>query len=606
MKHRFLARHETKKLFHVIFHMVIFSVIPILAATVIVVFYFTSRFVLRENGAARIDVLEQISDISASNRHSMENVMDMVYEDLYQQLLGERNEKELQKSLDTLQALFDQVGLDVTIDVVINAKEVYMTDNETEESIRTLLHSYWYIKHYSGETARSWNLRFVDAQDINSYYLSYGRTVYDEDGGVTAVIVINTSQEIQFRSLQRLVGASDKVYILDQNGIVICHSNSQMVGDWLANMSAFEEKYGYNTSTLVRKNDQTYMITNYHDYESGWTFVEEQNITDIFRSALHILEACTAAILLIGAVVISLAYFRVQKALRSLSAFTEDISRMEPEHLEKLPVQGDYHEIWVLGTVFNQMIEELQNLIMDIQLREQERRKTEYDFLQAQLSPHFMHNTLLAIKSLLAMGQTEEAGQMMSQFVELMYIPTTADIPFVALRGELHLLDSFVSIMNCRTDKQVEFVHQIPEKLLDIPVPRMILQPIVGNAFFHGFADRDSGCTIRIDAEIRGRMLEISVWDNGEGISPKRMQEISTDQYLAREHHHGVGIQNVKKRLRIIYGGSSNVVVQSRYLQDTRVILQIDGYDHPPMNEAAYRIVQNDIPEEEKYENPGC
>ena len=194
---------------------------------------------------------------------------------------------------------------------------------------------------------------------------------------------------------------------------------------------------------------------------------------------------------------------------------------------------------------------------------------------------------------------------MMSEFVELIYIPTSTEIPMVPLREEIHLLDNFVSIMNCRTVKDVAFVHNIPERLLDIPVPRMILQPIVGNSFFHGFADRESDCRISITAAVDGKVLEITVEDNGEGVSPARLQEISTDQYASVGNHHGVGIQNVKKRLGIVYGGSSNVIVQSIYQQFTKVILRIDGYDHPLMNLAAQRIVRNDIPKEEKYEDLG-
>ena len=218
-------RKKPRKIFQVVFRTVMLSIACVLVMAAAAVIYFTVRFVLMEKGQARVEVLEQISDVSSSNRHSMENVMDMIYEELYPQLVdGEVEEQVLQKSLDEMQKLLDKVGIDATIDVVINARKVYMTDNETDESIRNLLNSYWYIKHYSGETAESWNLRFVDVEDISSYYLSYGRTVYDQDGKSAAVIVINTSQEEQFRALQKLVGESDKVYILDQNGIVVCHS----------------------------------------------------------------------------------------------------------------------------------------------------------------------------------------------------------------------------------------------------------------------------------------------------------------------------------------------------------------------------------------------
>lgn len=599
-------REKPRKIFRVVFRTVMLSIACVLVMAAATVIYFTVRFVLMEKGQARVEVLEQISDVSSSNRHSMENVMDMIYGELYPQLVdGEVEEQTLQKSLDEMQELLDKVGIDATIDVVINARKVYMTDNETDESIRNLLNSYWYIKHYSGETAESWNLRFVDVKDISSYYLSYGRTVYDRDGKSAAVIVINTSQKEQFRALQKLVGESDKVYILDQNGIVVCHSKPQMVGTWLANMNTFSEKYGYNDSRILQKNNESYMVSNYHDPESNWTFVEEQNISNLLTSVVHVLATCILTVIATGVLVILASYVQVQRALRDLTVFTESIGRMDPEELEVVPVQSRYQEVTVLGSVFNHMVVELQKLIVDIQNREAEKLRSEYDFLQTQLNPHFMHNTLIAIKSLMAMGRLQEASNMMSEFVELIYIPTSTEIPMVPLREEIHLLDNFVSIMNCRTVKDVAFVHNIPERLLDIPVPRMILQPIVGNSFFHGFADRESDCRISITAAVDGKVLEITVEDNGEGVSPARLQEISTDQYASVGNHHGVGIQNVKKRLGIVYGGSSNVIVQSIYRQFTRVILRIDGYDHPLMNLAAQRIVRNDIPKEEKYEDLG-
>lgn len=600
------AGRRPKKIFQEISATVAFSTVCVLVLAVAMVSYFAVRFVLDETGRARVEVLEQISDVSAGNRHTMENVMERVYQELYPHLTGsEIDGAEIQARLDAFQRTMDSVGIDATIDVVRGVREIYMTENETNQSIQNLLNSYWYIKHYSGETAESWNLRFIDARDISSYCLSLGRTVYNGEGRSAAVIVINTSQENQFRALQKLVGESDRVYILDQNGIAICHSNSNIVGTWQASMPAFEERYGFNGSRMIRKNGQSYMLSNYHDGESGWTYVEEQNISGLLDSVVHVLTACIVTAALTGAAVIVLSYARTRRALRALSGFTESIGGMDPENLELLPVQSAYQEVYVLGTAFNLMVERVQKLIADIQVREAEKVRSEYDFLQAQLSPHFMHNTLLAIKSLMAMGRLEEASGMMSEFVELIYIPTTSEIPLVPLREELHLLENFVSIMNCRTDKDVAFIYDIPERLEEVLVPRMILQPLVGNSIFHGFAEKEDGCRITIRAQVKGRIFEIAVEDNGEGISPARLQDISTDQYAPAGHHHGVGIQNVKKRLRIVYGGGSGVVVQSVYGRFTRVILRMDGYEHPLMSPEAQKVVRNDLSKEEKYERSG-
>ena len=86
---------------------------------------------------------------------------------------------------------------------------------------------------------------------------------------------------------------------------------------------------------------------------------------------------------------------------------------------------------------------------------------------------------------------------------------------------------SYMSIMNCRTEKDTVLICEVPEKMYGIYVPRMIVQPIIGNAFFHGFAEREEGCEIRLRAGLRGNALYIEVTDNGEGIAPKEITALS-------------------------------------------------------------------------------
>lgn len=104
------------------------------------------------------------------------------------------------------------------------------------------------------------------------------------------------------------------------------------------------------------------------------------------------------------------------------------------------------------------MICRIQGLIRDIQVREQEKQRTEYDFLSAQINPHFLSNTLLAVRSLISLGQVDRASQMMNELADLLHIPSTPEIQFVSLEEEIHLIRNFISIMNCRTEKEVRFI----------------------------------------------------------------------------------------------------------------------------------------------------
>ena len=572
-------------MFGLLIRAVMISIVIVVAVAMVSITYSTYQFVLDEKGASRIDILKQVSDSNDINRTNMKNVMGVVDTEVHDLLVDGAEDALVQERLAEVQGLLDRIGLDYSVDIVMTDRRTFSSKEDTEKSLHNLLNSYWYIKHLSGDTKTSWNLRFIDPDDISSYALVYGKTIYDDNGKVVGLIVLNSTQEVLFRTYQKLLEEGERVYILDENGIIVSHSNPSMIGNWYQFMDVFEEEQGFNSYTVEERGNRRYIVANYHDPVSGWTFVEEHDITEILDSYFQMLEICIAVVIMGGLAAIWLGYFYVKKISRSMTQMTNEVAALDENELQPIETAQGYYEIETLSNAFNQLVERVQHLIHDIQLREQEKRKTEYDFLQAQLSPHFLHNTLIAIKSLIAMGQTEQAGRMMEEFVELLHIPATAEVQFVTLEQEIHLVRSFISIMNCRTAKDVAFYDEIPPQFRNVPVPRMLLQPVVGNAFFHGFAEREEDCEIHISAAADGGTLQITVRDNGEGIAPERLQAVQNDAYVSDGNHHGVGIRNIRKRLRILYGEKSDVKLRSTVGEGTEVRLLIDRFDELPPNE---------------------
>lgn len=569
-------------MFGLLIRAVMISIVIVVAVAMVSITYSTYQFVLDEKGASRIDILKQVSDSNDINRTNMKNVMGVVDTEVHDLLASGAEDAPVQERLNEVQMLLDRIGLDYSVDIVMTDRRTFSSKEDTEKSLHNLLNSYWYIKHLSGNTKTSWNLRFIDPDDISSYALVYGKTIYDENGEVVGLIVLNSTQEVLFRTYQKLLEEGERVYILDENGIIVSHSNPSMIGNWYQFMDVFEEEQGFNSYTVEERGSRRYIVANYHDPVSGWTFVEEHDITEILDSYFQMLQICIAVVLLGALIAIWLGYFYVKKISRSMTQMTNEVAALDENELQPIETSQAYYEIETLSNAFNQLVERVQHLIHDIQLREQEKRKTEYDFLQAQLSPHFLHNTLIAIKSLIAMGQTEQAGRMMEEFVELLHIPATAEVQFVTLEQEIHLVRSFISIMNCRTAKDVTFYDEIPPQFRNAPVPRMLLQPVVGNAFFHGFAEREEDCEIHITAAGQNGTLQITVRDNGEGISPERLREVQSGRYASDGNHHGVGIRNIRKRLRILYGEKSDVELRSTVGEGTEVRLLIDRFDELP------------------------
>lgn len=579
LKHLFEKRRDT--MFEKIFTTSVLSVVVLACVAIFTIVRFIYPYILQEKGNARVQVLQQISDSNTVNRKNMVNLMNSIDETLYDLLIKEpttEGENEIQQKLTMISQSMDYVGMDFTVDILMNDKRVYSI-KEDEVNIKNLRSTYWYIKHYSGEVAESWNLRFLSSGDTSDYGLSYGRTIYNTDEKAVGVIILTSEDESLFRTLKKLTSNDNKIYILDRNGIIISHTNPQMIGNWMANMETFEEKYApYNSFSIVKHGKDNVILSDYHDSESGWTFVEEQRVDQLLTNVFHIIAICLFVVIAGSIFILVISYIRTKQISNVFEQFSKDIQNMQAHDLSKLPVRDQCEEAYVLSNAFNGMIQRISKLIVDIQKREQEKRKNEYDFLHAQLDPHFLNNTLVAVKSLIAMGEMERASKMMGELIELLHVPATPEIQFVPLKEELNLIQNFVSIMNCRTEKEVKLFCEIPEEYNSFPIPRMILQPIIGNTFFHGFAGKDEDCQIHITAEAKNALLMIHITDNGEGIEPLRLQEIRTGEYEAQDTHHGIGLKNIRKRLEIIYGGESRIEIHSELGQFTTVSLLIDNY----------------------------
>ena len=568
---------KRRTIFRSVFTNSLLCIAALLAIAICCIVYFTSRYLTEAQGQSRVELLQQLAGSNAVNRSNMVGMMDALYEDYRDILTAPASAEvnaEIEARVEETAKILRHTGLDFTVDILMNDKREFTTGSV--ENLHALKSTYWYIKHYAGEVDDSWNLRFLSAQDVSDYGLSYGKTLYDENGRSIGVLIITSAYEVMFRALPQLLDNGSKVYILDQNGILIYHSNPYLIGSWMTGLDAFAAKYGRDSYTLFRRNEERIMLSNYWDEDSGWILVEERNVSQFLSQGLEICQDYLLWVVLASLLVTVYMYLRTKTVTDALAELTLHVSQMPVGHLEPLPVQEKYDELAILSASFNGLISRIDMLIRDIEQREAEKQKTEYDFLQAQINPHFLNNTLLAIKSLLSLNRVSQAGAMMAELIEMLHIPSTPEVQYVPLHEELHLAESFISIMNYRTDKGTVFTADVPESLRNIQVPRLILQPLMGNAFFHGFADREEGCRIALQADLREDILYIEVRDNGDGIPSERLAEISAWDYQSGGTHHGIGLKNVRQRLKLLYGGCSDVEVESREGFGTTVRLILD------------------------------
>ncbi|MBM7569996.1 sensor histidine kinase [Aquibacillus albus] len=189
-------------------------------------------------------------------------------------------------------------------------------------------------------------------------------------------------------------------------------------------------------------------------------------------------------------------------------------------------------------------------------------KEAEIKALQAQISPHFLFNSLNTVVSLIRIDPTKARRLLvsLSQFLRQNLSVTTKDM--VSLKQELDHVKAYLTIEETRFVDRLKVDYEIDERVFAATIPPLTLQPLVENAIKHGFKNKDEDCFIFISMIDCGEKIKIIVADNGEGISRGRLRELGTEP-MTSDTGTGLGLYNVNRRLRLIFGEDAKLHINS-------------------------------------------
>lgn len=232
--------------------------------------------------------------------------------------------------------------------------------------------------------------------------------------------------------------------------------------------------------------------------------------------------------------------------------------------------EGDFHtqisyekrdEFSALIDGYNLMVGKIRMLLETVVEKEKTRRNAELYALQAQISPHFLYNSLNSIRYFSKIYKAPEIGEMTTALIQLSKASLSSE-KFISVRQELELTEEYLKIQKLRYGDIFKIEKEVKEELLACLIPRFSIQPIVENALFHGILPNGSGrISILVDKSSEGIWIEIS--DDGIGVSEEQMQEINgglesvlftggKEENISKLKN--IGLENINYRIRMHYG----------------------------------------------------
>ena len=297
----------------------------------------------------------------------------------------------------------------------------------------------------------------------------------------------------------------------------------------------------------------------------------------ILRQPLAALALQSFALLLVllvaTALVTGVITRSITRSIRILQRNAELIGAGRYEEIEPLTSQDELNE---LGLSMTQMARHIQTLIADINQREVLKRKLEVQVLRAQISPHFLYNSLNTISYLAALQGAENITRVSASLITLLQSALQISDELIPLDDEIANVHSYFALMQYRFVHPLRLEIDIREDVQDAMVMRMVLQPIVENALIHGIGVNSVDGLVRIACWREGETLILRVTDNGAGMSAAQIEDaLNAPQNADPQRFSGIGLRNVVDRIHLRFSEAYGLEIQSQHQVYTAVTLRI-------------------------------
>lgn len=399
---------------------------------------------------------------------------------------------------------------------------------------------------------------------------------YKENGEYkTGILLI----DFNFRTIDELskqvkLGKRGYAYILDPLGNIVYHPQQQLIyaGLKYENVEPVLE-YAYR-SYLDNSTGEKRFITVRTVEQTGWKIVGVAYYDEIVttkRDLNWFLSWFLAVVILCVIIVSVLLSARISRPIRKLERTLQQIG--EGDLNTRIDVSGaGVYEVEQLSKRFNLLLQRIRQLMDQIIYEQETKRKGELEVLQSQINPHFLYNALNSVIRLAERGKNEDVVTMIQSLSKFFRISLSRGDNIITVQEELDHIRHYLVIQSFRFKNKFRYAIVAQEEVLLCETIKLILQPIVENALYHGIEMMPDEGLISISAELKEGLIIIRVSDNGLGMSKETMKVILTGGSKSG-YGSGVGVRNVNERIELYYGREYGLSFESEIEEGTTVTL---------------------------------
>lgn len=449
------------------------------------------------------------------------------------------------------------------------------------------------LENFHFSTPHVQNL-FDDPSFRYYWVISLSRTVELTRNGTSMLGVLLV--DMNYSSIEQLLEkantdtSGEYVYLMAPDGEIIYHPKQNLI-----HMGLYQEnndRTAQYEDTTVKENfrGEKRLVTVKTISYTGWKLVSvvPMKSFSVGMTGMRNLVVLLVALTVLAAVLLNqMVSARISKPLRRLN---DSVKEWESGNMNPDIYAGGSMEVEHLGKTLRSTVAQIQQLMDDIVVEQEEKRKSELDALQSQINPHFLYNTLDSIVWMITGERYDDAVFMITQLASLFRISLSKGKTVIRIEEEVKHAQNYMNIQKIRYKNSFEVDFQIDEDIRDGCIVKLVLQPLLENAIYYGMEFMDGEGEIHVRGYRKDDDIYLEVEDNGLGMPEEEAAELLNGKERPHKHGSGVGLINVHSRLKLRFGEEYGLIIHS--CPDEGMMIQIH-IPYIPYTTEAQKILES-------------
>jgi len=560
--------------FKLLIYFLLLILFPIFTVSLLGNYYYTKTIEVETN-THTVQMIDQVNKNVEFYLKNMENIIYFLSKDpqvnkFLKSKFDSIEEKQIAKTeVKRILKSFSGAHLEMAGIMIVNSNDEFISNEMSKISREPFSKDAWYKLAYSTPDTIQLISKPI-GRNIKTYknyssdsVLSLSKAILDPvNGEFLGTILIDLKLETIKKIIADItLGKNGFLYVIGGDGDIVYAPVNAVIyrvnNKWLDNPS---------NSIMREINQKSYQIVYKHSEYTNFKTVGVFSLNETLKVVRNIRYYIVGIGFVTMFLAIIVALFFTKSIVKPLKKMGRLMRKVEEGDLNIRFQTKSSDEIGQLGDSFNKMVDEIRNLIQMVYVEQKSKREAELKILQAQIKPHFLYNTLDTIQWMAQGHGANDIVELVAALTNLFRIGINKGNEMITVKEELEHVKSYLIIQKLRYEDKLDYTIELEEDILEFRVIKLILQPLVENAIYHGIKERRGAGKIIISARRHEKDLCFMISDNGAGMSEERLEELSNmlESDKQGEANPGYGTFNVQSRIRLTFGSEYGIKFESK------------------------------------------